>query len=319
MKILSMKKMNKIPIAFAFDNNLVFPACVCLSSLMMHAKEYTYYDIYILYSEHECLNHDQLDKLPNYYQNCRITYIKVGDTFNDGYEVRGITKATYYRLLIPQLISQYDKIIYADVDIIFRSDLADVYNTNIEDDYVAATYDLGMILSKDGNKHIKQIGLNSSNQYMQAGFILLNSKRIREDNLLKQFQTLYKNNYKYQDQDLLNICCLKSHKLLPFKYNMTDYVNYYIRHKHEYFNKVSQEEIDDALNNGTIHYNGHKPWKKYSVNFDIWWEYYRKSPYFNQAYYFDFFYRMLNEHDSLSLWKRVKILIRYFIYGRNKV
>ena len=239
------------------------------------------------------------------------------NAFDDGFEIRGITKATYYRLLIPQLIFKYDKIIYADVDIIFRSDLTEVYDINLEDEYVAATYDLGMILSRDGQKYLRKIGLTSM-QYMQAGFILLNAKKIREDNLITQFTTLYKNNYKFQDQDILNITCLKRHKLLPFKYNMTDYVNYYIRHKHEYFKDVSQEEIDDALERGIIHYNGHKPWKKYSANFDIWWQYYRKSPFFSQTYYFDFFYNKLNELDSLSFFKRLKVLIRYFVYGRKK-
>lgn len=307
--------MNIVPIAFAFDNNLILPACVCLSSLMMNAKEDTFYNIFILHSEYEQLKKEELDKLSVYYPNCKITYIEVGNAFDDGFEIRGITKATYYRLLIPQLISKYDKIIYADVDIIFRSDLAEVYNINLDNEYVAATYDLGMILSEDGQKYLKKIGL-SSMEYMQAGFILLNAKKIREDNLITQFITLYKNNYKFQDQDILNLTCLKHHKRLPFKYNMTDYVNYYIRHKHEYFKDVSQTEINDALEKGTIHYNGHKPWKKYSVNFDIWWEFYRKSPFFSQTYYFDFFYKMLNELDCLSLWKRIKILIRYFIYGR---
>ena len=66
---------------------------------------------------------------------------------------------------------------------------------------------------------------------------------------------------------------------------------------------------------GNIHYNGHKPWKKYAVNFDIWWEHYRKSPYFNSDYYFEFFYNKLNELDQLPFTKRVKILLRYFIYG----
>ena len=308
--------MNKVPIAFAFDNNLVFPACVCLSSLMMNAKENTFYDIFILYSEHEQLDCEKLDKLPSFYSNCSITYVKVGNAFDDGFEIRGITKATYYRLLIPQLISKYDKIIYADVDIIFRSDLTEVYDINLDNEYVAATYDLGMILSCDGQKYLRKIGLTSM-QYMQAGFILLNAKKIREDNLITQFTTLYKNNYKFQDQDILNITCLKRHKLLPFKYNMTDYVNYYIRHKHEYFKDISQEEIDDALEKGTIHYNGHKPWKKYCVNFDIWWEYYRKSPFFDEKFYFDFFYCKLDELDQLTLWKRIKILIRYFVYGRK--
>lgn len=40
--------MKTVPIAFAFDNNLVFPACVCLSSLLMNAKDDTFYDIFIL-------------------------------------------------------------------------------------------------------------------------------------------------------------------------------------------------------------------------------------------------------------------------------
>lgn len=306
-----------VPIVFSIDNNLVMPACICLSSLMMHANQSTFYDIFILHSHDEVLETEELNRIMHYYQNCNISYVKVRDYFSDAYEVRGITKVTYYRLLIPKLIPQYDKIIYSDVDIIFRSDLTEVYDIEINDEYVAATYDLGMLLSDNGQKYINTIGLNSA-QYMQAGFILLNTKKIREDNLISQFTTLYKNKYKFQDQDILNLTCLKRHKLLPFKYNMTDYVYYYFRHKHEYFKDVSRKDIDDAFKHGTIHFNGHKPWKKYCVNFDIWWEYYRKSPYFDQKFYFDFFYKKLDELDQLSLMKRIKILARYFVYGRKK-
>lgn len=309
--------MRTVPIVFSFDNNLILPACVCISSLMMNAKKDTFYDIFIMHSEHDELNHGEIDKLTDYYPNCCITYKGVGDAFNDGYEIRGITKATYYRLLIPELIPQYDKIIYADVDIIFRSDLTDVYNTDIKDEYAAATYDLGMILTKDGNKHIESLGLENPMEYMQAGFILLNSKKIREDNLIKQFTTLYKNKYKFQDQDILNLTCLKAHKLLHFKYNMTDYVNYYIHGEHKYFDCYSQENINEALRIGTIHYNGHKPWERYCVNFDIWWEHYRKSPFFDEKFYFDFFYKKIDEYDRLPFWKRIKILVRWFFYRKK--
>ena len=48
-RVKQVGDMNTVPIVFAFDNNLVFPACVCLSSLMMSAKETTFYDIFILY------------------------------------------------------------------------------------------------------------------------------------------------------------------------------------------------------------------------------------------------------------------------------
>ena len=127
--------MNIIPIVFAFDNNLILPACVSISSLLMSAKQDTFYDIFILHSGAELLEQEAINKLCLFYSNFKITYVLVTNEFEDAYEVRGITKATYYRLLIPQLITQYDKIIYSDVDVIFRSDLSDVYKLDIENEY----------------------------------------------------------------------------------------------------------------------------------------------------------------------------------------
>ena len=98
--------MNIVPIVFAFDNNLAFPACICLSSLMMNAKESTFYDIFILHPASEELEHEELDKIPSYYPTCKIQYIAVDDTFAQAYEIRGITTPAYYRLLIPELIPQ---------------------------------------------------------------------------------------------------------------------------------------------------------------------------------------------------------------------
>lgn len=307
-----------IPIAFAFDNNLVFPACVCLSSLLMNAKEDTIYNIFILHSEHENLNHQELDKLLSYYPNCQIHYRKVGDIFDKAFEIRGITTPAYYRLLIPELIPEYDKVIYSDVDVIFRKDLSELYAMDIDGCYLAATRDLGLNLGNDGRKYIAKTKGLVQGDYLQSGFIMLNSKKLREDNKVQQFKELAKRNYKYQDQDILNIGCSGKVFFLPLEYNMTDYSYLYVNKEPEklacYF---STDEIERAQAIGNIHFNGHKPWKKYCVNFDIWWEYYRKSPYYDEKFYFDFYYSKLNELDQLSLWKRIKILARYFIYGRK--
>ncbi len=136
--------MNIVPIAFAFDNNLVLPACVCISSLMMNAKEDTFYDIFILHSVKESLRKEQLDLLPKYYPNCRVQYREVGDTFDYAFEIRGITTPAYYRLLIPELILEYDKVIYSDVDIVFRQDLSQLHKINLGDNLLAATKDMGI-------------------------------------------------------------------------------------------------------------------------------------------------------------------------------
>lgn len=307
--------MNTIPIVFAFDNNLILPACVCLSSLMMNAKEDTYYDIYILHAGNVDLKKDDLNKTPQHYKNCKISYITVGSEFDDAFEIRHVTKATYYRLLIPNLIPNYEKVIYADVDIIFRMDLSEVYNQDYSDYYVAATLDMG--LSQD-QKHLDSIGVERW-KYLQAGFAVLNLKKMREDNMVSVFKELAKNNYKYQDQDILNISCKGKIKYLPPCYNVNDCALIYIYwHPEVLPSMFSEKDYEYARKCGTIHYSGYKPWKRYSIAFDIWWEYYRKSPFYDEKFYFKFFFDKTMLLDSLTLWKRVKILIRYFIYGRYK-
>lgn len=312
--------MNTIPIVFASDNNLILPACVCISSLLMNAKENTFYDIFILYSSDTPLKKEELNKIPYYYKNCRIQYREVDDTFNSAFEIRGITTSTYYRLLIPNLILEYDKIIYSDVDVIFRSDLSDIYfSTNLDANYVAGVNAL-IPLIPDMNVYYQKLGKVDIKGIIYAGNIILNSKKIREDNIIEIFKNLAKNNFRYQDLDIINIGCQNRITYLKPSFCLTTYfAELAVRNRKLLQLYWSEDDIETALNNGIIHYNGQKPWKGFCVNFDIWWEYYRKSPFFNQKFYFEFFYKRLNELDQLSLWKRIKILIRYFVYGKREI
>ena len=308
--------MYKVPIVFAFDDKLIMPACVCITSLLIHAHQDTFYEITVIHPDDDHFNKEQLKRVVKNYSNCSLAFISIRSFFEGAYEVRGITKATYYRLLIPELLPQYDKVVYADVDIIFRMDLSELYGIDLGSAYLGGTYDIGMLLEKEGRKHMAHLGLGVE-KYIQAGLLLINSKKMREDNLSQAFLRLSTNNYKYQDQDIINITCHESHIRLPLKYNMTDYTFMYMRKKHDYFNGFEMEEIKEALTAGNLHFNGHKPWVKYSLNFDVWWEYYRKSPIYDFDYYIDFFYGKVNLFDQLSLWKRIKILLRFFIYGRG--
>lgn len=310
--------MNIVPIAFAFDNNLVFPTCISISSLMMNAAPDTFYDIFILYPGAKGIERDSLDKLPDFYPNCRLSYIAVGDVFDNAFEIRGITTPAYYRLLIPELIPQYDKVLYSDADIIFRMDLAELYRLNIDDCYLAATRDLMLNYDSCCRNYVSTHLKLPAGSYFQSGFILMNSLKMCEDGLTKEFRAFAGRKYKYQDQDILNVVCQGKVRYMSPEYDMTDYSYFFLlENRNEAERLFSDTEIEDALDNGNIHYNGHKPWKKYSVNFDIWWEYYRKSPFFDRQFYFDFFYRKLDEYDRLPLWKRVKILARWFVFGKK--
>lgn len=194
--------MKTVPIVFAFDNNLILPACVCISSLLINAKEDTFYDIIILHSSKVNLYKEQLDELPNHFKRCRIQYRVVDNTFDQAFEIRGITTPTYYRLLIPELVSEYDNIIYSDVDVIFRSDLSDIYfHTDLNDCYVAGVNALVPFIP-DMKKYYLKLGKVNIDNIIYAGNIILNSKKIREDNLVERFKELAKNKFLFQDLDV---------------------------------------------------------------------------------------------------------------------
>jgi UDP-glucose:(galactosyl)LPS alpha-1,2-glucosyltransferase len=158
------------------------------------------------------------------------------------------------------------------------------------------------------------------NKIIYAGNIIFNSKKIREDKVVERFKSLSKNKYRFQDLDILNIACKGKITYLNPEFCLTTYIMDLAVNKrsllYDYWDDI---KISEALSKGIVHYNGQKPWKGFCVNFDIWWEYYRKSPFFDEKFYFEFFYSRLNELDQLSLWKRIKIIVRYFVYGKREI
>lgn len=309
-----------IPIVFAFDKNLVMPACVCISSLLMNAKKDTSYDIFILHPANQSMTQTDLVKLPEYYDNCKLTFRPVGGEFDNAFEIRGITTPAYYRLLIPEIIPEYDKIIYSDVDVIFRSDLTEIFEeTDMTDCCFAGVKSLAQFVPSYKKYYEKEIGINPED-IIYSGNLIINSEEIRKRNLVNRFKELAKNKYMFQDMDILNIACQGRIKYLEPDFCFTTFINQFAVEEFDTLTSIwNKESIEKAFASGIVHYNGNKPWKDYCVNFDIWWEYYRKSPFFDEKFYFDFFYRKINDYDLLPLWKRVKILLRYFVYGRRIV
>lgn len=66
-----------------------------------------------------------------------MTFRQVDNEFLGTFEIRGIQETAYCRLLDPELIPEYDKILYSDVDVISREDLSDYYFTEIGDNSFA--------------------------------------------------------------------------------------------------------------------------------------------------------------------------------------
>ena len=304
--------MAMIPILFTFDEKLLMPAGVCITSLLESATSDTFYDIFIIHDKNCDFSDSKLLELPNIYKNCRITFRKTNDDFKGAYKIRGIPETAYFRLIAPELIPEYDKIIYSDVDVIFREDLSQYYSINIGNNYFAGV-DNCSFLRPDLQKYLKkQLNLDFHKGYFYSGNLVINSKQILIDNKIEEFRELGKNRYLQQDMDIINISCNGHFYPLGPSFCLTNYLYQLIMtHYDEMVVRYGKDEIKHSLDYGIVHYNGTKPWVGPCVNGDLWWNIYRKSIFFDEQFCYEFWRNQCNFMGNLSFIKRIKLLLRY--------
>lgn len=123
------------------------------------------------------------------------------------------TDFAFCKLILADYIKE-DRVIYLDTDAIVKKDLSRLWDTNIEDYYVAGCKDLGVILSGYYPK------LNIKGRYINTGVMYLNLKKIREENLIPVFfKLLNEKKLKYPDQDAFNIICQDKELYISSIYN----------------------------------------------------------------------------------------------------
>lgn len=284
-----MKNMhnNIVPIVFAFDDNYALPASIAIRSLLDNAHGASY-DIFVLYDE---LKPETIDK---FNQIATINWIKVDAQMFADIPTGWSGLSTYFRLVVHDLIPQYDKIIWSDVDVLFKDNLLDIYELNIDDVYwagVKAEYNTPeMSIHNYFVENMKEF------IYM-PGFMLINSKKMREDHMAaKFFETIrtYDTRLKMFDLDVLNISCDKIGEI-PFEYCVLEniYDNEDIGKAKEYIwlekihgRKTLQNAKDSPI---IIHHAGGWPkiWnRKHKVIPQYYWDYLEKSPFYDKLKYF---------------------------------
>lgn len=280
----------KIPVVFATDINYLFYTVVAITSMAENAHKDTFYQIYILVSEEIKKGHPLLTSLQGKYANIKINLLPV-----DGKEFQGviinnkhITKATFYRLLLSELL-QEDKCLYLDSDIIVNTDLGELYCTDICENYIAGVRDLWIDLLEESVRETRRIrtGIASMDQYVNAGVLLFNLRRIREEHMEEKFRIHMEKDYLFEDQDIINVCCYDKIKRLPAKWNL---FTFYMGQLEELREKGIEPQTIRYMEEkkGILHYATLfiRPWesKRFICN-DIWWKYaevWRNTPEFQR-------------------------------------
>ena len=316
--------MKQVPVIFAIDKNVIVPCGVTMTSLILNAGEDTFYDFFVL-CDGDRLGMEERQTLADAFadeKKCTLSFVDVGKTFRktEGLTSGHITAATYYRLAIPQLFPQYDKAIYADIDMIFQQDLSELYETSLQNgELVAAVLDLSI----DGKQYFRsplpaKVG-KSEMDYFNAGFLVMNLKQMRKESIMEAFNEHISIQYDQNDQDILNIVCNGRVQFLPSKYNFQ--ANHFMNYM--WGRKESGIPFGDLFKKATLHYTWkHKPWSSLEcVAYDTWWHYYKMSPFFDSVVYFKRQYDQIeasrNDYHNCTngqLFRRILVNIKHKLF-----
>ena len=269
----------KIPICFATDDNYVPFLTVALASLLDNSSKENFYKIYVLTSHLSEENMNSILKQAT--ENSEIKFVQLSkelDKVQDMFHLRDYySKETYYRIFIPNLFPEYEKVLYLDCDITVVGDVSELYNTQIHGYYVGAVQEEVMqTFEVFGNYVEKADGINRKN-YFNAGILLINCRRWRNKLIAERFVDLL-NRYTFrvvQDEDYLNVLCKDNIKWLPLGWNKTSY-------KNESFDDKDLKIIHWKIN--------WRPWKYKDVLYeDYFWKYAKMT---------DFYDKLIQMRDS---------------------
>lgn len=312
--------MNKqcIPVVWGLDEKYLLPAFVVMHSILKNSnRQYQFYiitadDIMKQVKEYVAL-------LKKEYNNFNVDVKLInGELFKDiKIYNKYLSISTYFRLLISNLITEYEKCIYLDCDVLINGDLAEFFDFDLEDDYIAGVKDCHIIQDTPREReHEKVLGIPSRDKYINAGVLLLNLKKVRKDNLVhKFFAQMSKENW-YEDQDVLNICCYPYIKTLPLKYNL---FHFYCGNNIKLLYNLDYKKQDfDFKEPLVIHMGGiWKPWAFRKVKgADQWWN--LASIFKNTKYYKEHYENIYFEDEKVFKLVEENENKKFIICGYSK-
>ena len=169
----------------------------------------------------------------------------------------------YFRIFLPQILRDCEKVLYLDSDIIVLVSLQELWDINIEEYALAATSDISTIFGgQDYSNTLKTLQLPEEYVYFNSGVLLLNLKMMREMQLPKKTQEWILSNKDLiwcPDQDALNVMMADKYKYIHLRWNLqVTLITLF-----EYGKRYNQEQIEAVASPAILHYiSERKPWRR---------------------------------------------------------
>lgn len=302
--------------AFCFDENLVNQIRVTVASLLDSNEDaQVHYEIYCICTRGAMAAEEPLRKIVEARDAESRLHMKcIDNPYEDSYKVRGITSGAYMRLLLHKILPDLDKIIYTDVDVLFRKSLRELWQTDMNGCVIAAVTGAVNLSDKwEWNSDRPYWGhlADMKGRYVNSGVVLMDLAGIRKRQLDVQWDRWAKERLYYQDQDILNITCKGSIYYLPPRFNVMAYMTQELCDEAVAEALHTESEYREAAENPVIiHYAADKPWKRYDTNLGyLWWDYVNSQP--DLTGLFD--EKKARRYHGPTFWERVVRKIRKIV------
>lgn len=285
---------NNIPMVVTCSDYYAPYLSVFISALMKNSSSSRNYDLIVLVKG---ISEESERRLKNHaanYSNLSLRFFNPKKMLSGmQFYVSGSVNAeeANYRLLTPWILKNYSKAIVTDIDLIFRTDPANLYeDTELENNCIACCKDViyqGALNDPaiDALEYAKQtLKLEKPYDYVNTGVMLMNLDEIRKvfklDELLEFSQ---KNHFRIQEQDILNVLFEGRILFLDISWNCYLLVNDWVKRELFFAPAASQKEYSEALKKAKVFHwaSQPKPWASPELlSADNWWYYAKESPFY---------------------------------------
>lgn len=268
-----------ILIAFACDEGYSKHVAVVMQSIIASAAMEDRHEFHILTMN---LSSDAENRLIEVATRGKATVLvhRMDARLLAGFPTASLPLEAYLRLLLPDLLPEYEKILYLDADIIVMDSLSKLWDFPIGEKAIGAAIDTMAILKGSALEHIKALQLPEEHLYFNSGVMLLNLKVLREIQLLenvKKWTQQHSDLMGNSDQDVLNAILAGSVNYFDLRWNLQAPLIAPIKLGW----KCSKEHINAVSNPAIIHYiTSRKPWRKeFKIPYQqLYFEYLSQTP-----------------------------------------
>ena len=298
----SFDATTKTPVVLVLvcDSTYVPYAGVTIASVLRQADPKQPYDIIVVGDGTTALDQEKLKSLVRLKENTSITLHSASHAQIDALKPsRGWSRTVFYKLVISEILNDFDKVIYLDCDVLAYRDLGHLFATELRGYHIGACQDpsyrmyvthkrwrYGIKETDDMRRYfLSEVGILEQNLERQfnTGVLLLSLENFRQNAFTEKALSYLREKPRqpiFVDQDIFNYIYQGHYFELDRKWNVMDHLNQFS----EVLSELEADNFSDAKNNPYIyHFTApqSKPWKgSKSIFSSDWWKSARLTPWY---------------------------------------